>query len=653
MTVQPQHLLPSDLHQATLVGRVWRQAAGGPCTVVARGDKLFDITDTQPTLSDLLETPNLLGFLAACGGTPIGTTTDWVARSLDANATDRVLAPCDLQPIKACGVTFAVSLLERVIEEQAGGDPSRAAEIRQALAASVGADLSTIKPGSDEARLLKQALVQRGVWSQYLEVGIGPDAEVFTKAPPMSAIGLGQHLGVLPESQWNNPEPEVVLAINSRLEVVGATLGNDVNLRDIEGRSALLLGRAKDNNGACPIGPFIRVFDQHFTLDNVRSAQVSLAIEGPSDGFQLQAVSHMSEISRDPLELVRHAAGPHHQYPDGFMLFLGTMFSPTQDRGGDGKGFTHHTGDLVTITSPQLGGLVNRVMPCDAIPPWQFGIRALYKSLREKTRAPDPLPTAPCTTLAPTVYPSLKGKRVVVTGGASGIGAVLVDAFVQQGAQVVFLDIADKQGQTLQARYPHAERPPRFFRCDLTDPLDIHNTFDAIKTLVGGVDILVNNAANDDRHRVEAVTPAYWDNRIAVNLRHQFLCAQAVVPGMRAQQSGVILNMGSISWHLAMPDLSIYMTAKAGIEGMTRGLARELGPDGIRVNCVVPGAIRTPRQTELWRSPDVDEQLMAAQCLRRDMQPSDVSAMVLFLASDDAAGCSGREYFVDGGMYGS
>jgi fumarylacetoacetate (FAA) hydrolase family protein len=296
----------------------------------------------------------------------------------------RLLAPCDVQAIKACGVTFAVSLLERVIEEQAGGDASRADALRSALLKDIGADLSAIKPGSPEAEKLKQQFIERGAWSQYMEVGIGPYAEVFSKSQPMSAVGFGADVGLHPESKWNNPEPEIVLAVNSRAETVGATLGNDVNLRDIEGRSALLLGKAKDNNASCGIGPFIRLFDGGFTIDTVRGAELRMLIEGADDGFTLDGASFMREISRDPLDLVSQTCGAHHQYPDGFMLFLGTMFSPIKDRGAKGAGFTHKLGDRVSISSPSLGMLVNHVQLSDAITPWTFGVRALYRNLAQR-----------------------------------------------------------------------------------------------------------------------------------------------------------------------------------------------------------------------------------------------------------------------------
>lgn len=382
LPISPVSLLPLDLADATLIGRIWRD---GPCVVAVRGGEVFDITASVSTVSELLERDNPLDFVRQAQGESLGQVADLLAQALAAPASQPLLlAPCDLQAVKACGVTFAVSLLERVIEEQAGGNADKANTLRAALQATLGSDLSALKPGSDAAQRLKEQLQQRGAWSQYMEVGIGPDAEVFTKAQPMSSVGCGAQVGLLPASAWNNPEPEIVLAVNSCGEVLGATLGNDVNLRDIEGRSALLLGKAKDNNGSCAIGPFIRLFDDRFTIDTVRDAEVSLLIEGATDGFVLEGASFMREISRDPLDLVRQTAGQYHQYPDGFMLFLGTMFSPVKDRGAPGGGFTHHLGDRVTIASPALGALVNEVQHCDAIAPWQFGVRALYASLAQR-----------------------------------------------------------------------------------------------------------------------------------------------------------------------------------------------------------------------------------------------------------------------------
>ncbi len=379
--------LPHDLADALLVGRVWRPAPqDGPCVVVVRQGEVFDITTQAATVADLLDRRDAVQFARSARGEPLGPVSDLLGAALagGAGVAPRLLAPCDVQAIKACGVTFAVSLLERVIEEQAGGNPERAAALRAELLATIGADLSSIKPGSPEAEQLKRAFQARGAWSQYMEVGIGPFAEVFSKSQPMSAVGFGADVGLHPASQWNNPEPEIVLAVNSRFEAVGAALGNDVNLRDIEGRSALLLGKAKDNNASCAIGPFIRLFDERFAIDDVRNAEVRLAIEGADDGFVLDGVSRMREISRDPLDLVAQTAGAHHQYPDGFMLFLGTMFSPIKDRGQQGAGFTHHLGDRVTISSPALGALVNHVQRSDQLPPWTFGVRALYRNLASR-----------------------------------------------------------------------------------------------------------------------------------------------------------------------------------------------------------------------------------------------------------------------------
>ncbi|MBN3801657.1 fumarylacetoacetate hydrolase family protein [Paraburkholderia sp. Ac-20336] len=381
----PSRFLPGDLNDALLVGRVWRKTEQheGPCVVVVRGGEVFDITAAVPTTADLFERDDAAQFTRSTPGISLGP----VAQLIEANLAGagvpavRLLAPCDVQAIKACGVTFAVSLIERVIEEQAGGDPARATEVRETIAQTIGTDLSKIKPGSEAAMKLKAELERRNAWSQYMEVGIGPDAEVFSKSQPMSAVGFGADVGLLAASVWNNPEPEIVLAVNSRGGIVGAALGNDVNLRDIEGRSALLLGKCKDNNGSCAIGPFVRLFDDTFSLDSVRSASVSLRVEGADDDFVLDGVSHMSEISRDPADLVTQTCGRHHQYPDGFMLFLGTMFSPIKDRDAPGGGFTHHLGDRVTISTPQLGALINTVRLSTEIEPWTFGVRALYRNL--------------------------------------------------------------------------------------------------------------------------------------------------------------------------------------------------------------------------------------------------------------------------------
>jgi fumarylacetoacetate (FAA) hydrolase family protein len=388
MTIPQPGLLPADLDDAVLVGRVWRPAPiDGPAVVAVRRGRLVDISAHASTVAALLERSDAVTLARTAEGEDLGDASALARNALEGEPgaqEARLLAPCDLQAIKACGVTFAVSLLERVIEEQVKGDPGRAAALRGQLQETIGSDLSAIRPGSDAAMRLKDELSGRGLWSQYMEVGIGPDAEVFTKSQPMSAVGHGAAVGLHPASHWNNPEPEIVLAVNSHGLAVGAALGNDVNLRDVEGRSALLLGKAKDNNGSCAIGPFIRLFDQHFTLDTLRHAEVGLLIEGADDGFVLEGRSRMREISRDPLDLVEQTCGAHHQYPDGFMLFLGTMFSPIKDRGVPGAGFTHHAGDRVSISTASLGTLVNTVGRSDGIAPWTFGVRALFANLARR-----------------------------------------------------------------------------------------------------------------------------------------------------------------------------------------------------------------------------------------------------------------------------
>jgi fumarylacetoacetate (FAA) hydrolase family protein len=383
----PAACLPADRGSALLVGRAWLPQIAAPVPVRIDGDDVFDLTGVAATTSQLLELPDPVRSLRAATALPrVGSLAAVLANSApDARAAGVpwLLAPCDLQAIKASGVTFVASTLERVIEEQARGDPARADSVRAAIVAVIGDNLASIRPGSPEAAELKQVLIRQGAWSQYLEVGIGPDAEIFTKAQPMSAVGQGAEIGIHPKSEWNNPEPEIVLAVNSRGQTVGATLGNDVNLRDFEGRSALLLGKAKDNNASCAIGPFIRLFDERFGIDDVRQAELAMRVDGP-DGFTLDGHSSMRLISRDPLDLVAHAIGPNHQYPDGLVLFLGTMFAPTKDRLAKGQGFTHVIGDIVTVSTPALGALVNRVNHSDKIAPWTFGIAALMESLARR-----------------------------------------------------------------------------------------------------------------------------------------------------------------------------------------------------------------------------------------------------------------------------
>jgi fumarylacetoacetate (FAA) hydrolase family protein len=385
MTDMLPNCLPDD-PAGRYVGRIWRPDVAGPSVVTVADGDVFDITSAFPTVRDLCETPDPASAAAGAAGERVGPLDDILANTVAigrASDRPRLLAPIDLQAVKACGVTFASSLVERVIEEQAGGDPALAERVRAEVHARIGGDIARIRPGSQEAELVKATLSAAGMWSQYLEVGLGPDSEVFTKAQPMSSVGWGEPVGLHPASRWNNPEPEIVLIVDSRGEIRGASLGNDVNLRDIEGRSALLLGKAKDNNASCAIGPFVRLFDATFGLDDVRTATISLRVAG-RDGFVLTGESSMRQISRDPLDLVQQTIGPHHQYPDGFALFLGTMFAPTEDRDRPGEGFTHKPGDTVDIATPALGNLHNRVALTSECPPWDFGAGHLMRNLAKR-----------------------------------------------------------------------------------------------------------------------------------------------------------------------------------------------------------------------------------------------------------------------------
>ncbi len=364
-------MLPADLGNAILAGRLLLE--DGPTAVLIRDGAVMDVSRVAPTIADLMDLPQ---------PEKVAGERLFSIEELEVFPAERFLSPVDLQAIKAAGVTFAVSAIERVIEERARGDFRRAGEIREKLEQRIGGAIRSVIPGSEASSRLKQALIEDGLWSQYLEVAIGPDAEIFTKTSPLASVGWGAAIGVRSDSSWNNPEPEVVLVVNSLGQIRGATLGNDVNLRDFEGRSALLLSKAKDNNASCAIGPFIRLFDDSFTLDDVRSATVELEIAG-ADGFRLQGQSRMSEISRDPEELVRQAMSEHH-YPDGFTLFLGTLFAPTQDRDEPGRGFTHKIGDEVRISTPSLGTLANIVSTSRDAPAWKFGTRALMRNLASR-----------------------------------------------------------------------------------------------------------------------------------------------------------------------------------------------------------------------------------------------------------------------------
>lgn len=377
----PKDILPVDNGACRLIGRVWSNIEKGPCTVLVHDDRLLNLSSIASTVSALLDHDHLAGAIDAADDFPVlGLLEEFLSVTGGAGEKGQLLAPCDLQPIKAAGVTFAQSMLERVIEEQVKGEPGKADAIRARLLPVVGESLRGVTAGSEKAAEVKALLQEMDLWSQYLEVGIGPDAEIFTKAPPMASVGAGHEIGIHPISKWNNPEPEVVVAVSSRGDIVGATLGNDVNLRDVEGRSALLLGKAKDNNASCAIGPFIRLLDSEFTMERLENLEVSLRVVG-EDGFEVAGVSPMKEISRSPLDLVGQTLNRNHQYPDGVMLFLGTMFAPTQDRHGPGSGFTHEIDDRVEISAPELGCLVNWINRTDQITPWTFGTRALMENL--------------------------------------------------------------------------------------------------------------------------------------------------------------------------------------------------------------------------------------------------------------------------------
>jgi fumarylacetoacetate (FAA) hydrolase family protein len=386
LMLEPRTTLPEDGTRGALAGRAWRPDVGGPSVIAIRPDGVYDISRHAPTMRDLAETADPAGLVRTAPGERMGDLAALLANTPEAGRNHRqpwLLAPVDLQALKAAGVTFARSLLERVIEEQAKGAPDKAAAIRESVERQLGGDLRRLKPGSREALELKKALVAAGAWSQYLEVGIGEDAEIFTKAQPMSSVGTGQLAGLHPRSTWNNPEPEVVLVVSASGRIVGATLGNDVNLRDFEGRSALLLSKAKDNNASAAIGPLVRFFDSDFTLDSVRRIDVHLEVLG-ADGFVLKGRSSMSEIARDPADLVAEMIGATHQYPDGAVLYLGTMFAPVEDRGTKGMGFTHKPGDVVTIRAGALGSLVNVMTTSDKAPAWTFGTGDLMRNLARR-----------------------------------------------------------------------------------------------------------------------------------------------------------------------------------------------------------------------------------------------------------------------------
>lgn len=391
MDLSVQKILPKDADRAMLVGRAWMpgggERLGGPSPIAISAGRAYDLSHVVPTSAELVNCRDPVRLVRDAVRTgwakPIASVADLIVNSHADRRDPRnpyLLAPCDLQAVRACGVTFVSSMVERVIEEHAKGNPDKAEEIRQSIGSEIGGEIRTVKPGSPDAMRLKESLIKRNLWSQYLEVGIGPDAEVFNKSQPMSAVGVGAEIGIRADSSWNNPEPEVVLSINRAGKVVGASLGNDVNLRDFEGRSALLLGKAKDNNGSCAIGPFIRLFDESYGITELRRTHIHVEVAGP-EGYKLAGESHLANISRDPLDLAGQAVNRSHQYPDGTMLFLGTQFAPVQDRDERGKGFTHKLGDVVSIQADELGMLVNRVNYCDKVAPWCFGVADLMKNL--------------------------------------------------------------------------------------------------------------------------------------------------------------------------------------------------------------------------------------------------------------------------------
>ena len=382
--ISPVSVLPEDAAGALLIGRIWDVDSSGPRVVAVQGGDVYDLQPLAGTVSELLERPDLVTAIRAAMTAPRWATSEIIEASLARDTTrPHLLAPVDLQVIKACGVTFVDSMIERVIEERCAGDASRAEQTRELVAKALGGSIAAIQPGSAEAAEAKKVLIQEGLWSQYLEVGIGPDPEVFTKAPVLSSVGLGAQVGIPSFSSWNNPEPELVLIATSEGTVVGATLGNDVNLRDVEGRSALLLGKAKDNNASSALGPFIRLFDAHFTLDTLRDEEILLRVDG-AEGYSLEGRNSVARISRPFEELVAATRGRHHQYPDGFALFTGTLFAPTQDRDEPGQGFTHKMGDIVTIRSRHLGALINQVGRAEELPEWSYGLRQLFEYLHHQ-----------------------------------------------------------------------------------------------------------------------------------------------------------------------------------------------------------------------------------------------------------------------------